>query len=366
MNKRYPVLHHALWALLLTAFCGCERPELWVSTEEFKQVELAPDWSKCNTEPGGMTAFFFRNDGAFYRHTTADIHLTKLGLPRGEYQGVVFSYSPEEYGRMTFTGLESARTAAVRILPLSEQPPADDDLYGIDAAGEFYIPTVEGTGMHEVSCLPEAIDTDTLASMNIVTGTDGDFIPYKDRESYRNSLITQRFTCTPVSPLWDLRIVIYITGINYLYNVKGTVAGLADGYRLIDATPTAQTCMQQTGVWEVKVLEDNTGYIATTMSTFGLPVSDGSIGTTTTRSDEDLPLRLNLQIMLRDEETVLNYHYDIGPYVATIEANQELRVTLGSDIASHPDLPYVDAKGSAGFGADVTPWEEGHDVDIDM
>ena len=360
MNKRYLTLYHALGALLLIAFCGCQRPELWVSTEEFKQVELAPDWSKCNAEPGGMTAFFFRNDGAFYRHTTADIHLTTLGLPRGDYQGVVFSYSPEEYGRMTFTGLERSRTAAVKVLPLAEQPSADEDLYGINSTGEFYIPTVEGTGMHEVSCLPEDIDTDTLANMSIVTGTDGDFIPYKDRDSYRNSLVTQRFSCTPVSPLWDLRIVIYIKGINYLYNVKGTVVGLADGYRLIDAAPTSQTCMQQTGMWEVKILDDNTGYIATTMSTFGLPVADA------TRSDGELPLRLNLQIMLRDEETLLNYHYDIGPYVATIEANQELRVTLGTDFDNHPDLPYVDAKGSAGFGVDVTPWEEGKPVDIKM
>ena len=337
MNRLSANLRLALCALMLATIWSCERPELWVSSDQFKQVELAPDWSEASGEPGGMTAFFFRSDGNYYRHTTADVRLTTLGLPRGDYQGVVFSYSPEEYGHMEFTGLDNAHTAAVRLKPLELQPQTDGELYGPNTV---------------VSHLPESIDIDTLAHMTIVTGTDGDYIPYKDRDSYSDHLVIQRFTCAPKSPLKGLRILIYVTGINYLYDVKGTVEGLADGYRLIDAVPTSQTCVLQTGQWELKMVDDNSGYIMTTLPTFGMP-------------DSNL-IRLNLLFLLRDEETLLNYHFDVGSYVVYIENLQELRVTLGTDFTEHPDLPYVEAKGSAGFGVNVVPWGKGSDVDIDM
>ena len=351
MNRLSANLRLALSALMLAILWSCERPELWVSSDQFKQVELAPDWSEASGEPGGMTAFFFRSDGNYYRHTTADVRLTTLGLPRGDYQGVVFSYSPEEYGHMVFSGLENAHTAAVRLRPLEVQPPSDGELYKPDAI---------------VCYQPESIDIDTLGSMTIVTGTDGDYIPYDDRDSYSDHLVVQRFTCAPKSPLKGLRILIYVTGINNLYDVKGTVEGLADGYRLIDAASTSQTCVLQTGQWEIKMLDDNSGYIMTTLPTFGMPVSDDTIGKSATRTDSYPPLRLNLQFLLRDQETLLNYHFDVGPYVIYIENLQELRVTLGTDFPDHPDLPYVEAKGSAGFGVNVVPWDEGSDVDIDM
>lgn len=337
MNRLSAILRLALCALMLAIFWSCERPELWVSSDQFKQVELAPDWSQASGEPGGMTAFFFRSDGNYYRHTTADVRLTTLGLPRGDYQGVVFSYSPEEYGHMVFTGLEKAHTAAIRLRPLEVQPPSDGELYKPDAV---------------VCYQPESIDIDTLGSMTIVTGTDGDYIPYDDRDSYSDNLVIQRFTCTPKSPLTELRILIYVTGINNLYDIKGTVEGLADGYRLIDAVPTSETCVLQTGRWEIRTLNDNAGYIMTTLPIFGTP-------------DSHL-MRLNLQFLLRDEETTLRYSFDLGSDVTVIESNHELRVTLGTDFPDHPDLPYVEPKGSAGFGVNVVPWGEGSDADIDM
>ena len=351
MNRISANLCLALCALMLATIWSCERPELWVSSDQFKQVELAPDWSQASGEPGGMTAFFFRSDGNYYRHTTADVRLSTLGLPRGDYQGVVFSYSPEEYGHMVFTGLENAHTAAVRLRPLEVQPPSDGELYNPNTVVCYH---------------PESIDIDTLAHMTIVTGIDGDYIPYKDRDSYSDNLVIQRFTCAPKSPLKGLRIILYVTGINYLYDVKGTVEGLAEGYRLIDAVPTSQTCIVQTGQWELKMVDDNSGYIMTTLPTFGMPVSDNAMGKSATSIDSNSPLRLNLQFLLRDEETLLNYHFDIGSYVIYIENLQELRVTLDTDFTHHPDLPYVEAKGSAGFGVNVVPWGEGSDADIDM
>ena len=69
---------------------------------------------------------------------------------------------------------------------------------------------------------------------------------------------------------------------------------------------------------------------------------------------------------MRDQETTLNYNYDIGSLVTTIEGSDEMRVIIGTDSDDHPDLPYVEAKGSAGFGVNVVPWSYGGGVNIDM
>ena len=56
MNRRHIILPSVLLVLLLTVLIGCERPPLWVSSDEYKQVELDVDWSHADAEPGGMTA----------------------------------------------------------------------------------------------------------------------------------------------------------------------------------------------------------------------------------------------------------------------------------------------------------------------
>ena len=71
--------------------------------------------------------------------------------------------------------------------------------------------------------------------------------------------------------------------------------------------------------------------------------------------------------MLRDEATVLNYHYDLGDkYIAVIDDQLIVNIDIPVDFPGLPDLPYVESKGSAGFDATVTPWEEGGTADTTM
>ena len=39
MNRLHILIPSVLLALLITVFIGCERPSLWVSSDEYKQVE---------------------------------------------------------------------------------------------------------------------------------------------------------------------------------------------------------------------------------------------------------------------------------------------------------------------------------------
>ena len=117
---------------------------------------------------------------------------------------------------------------------------------------------------------------------------------------------------------------------------------------------------------------DNTGIIAATINTFGLRETlteeeAREYVKTVSEIGHDNPFlfRLNLQFLLRDNRTVLNYHYDVA--LDRIEVYPDQRVLrIEIPIEFGPDLPYVEAEGSAGFDAEVDPWVDGGSADIGM
>ena len=71
-------------------------------------------------DPDGMTVWFFPTDGReSYRYTTANVRHFETYLSKGTYEGLVVDYSPEEYGRQEFLGMDFAETARVQTLPNS-------------------------------------------------------------------------------------------------------------------------------------------------------------------------------------------------------------------------------------------------------
>ena len=97
-------------ATMLMLSTSCERRELWVYQDRFKQVELDIDWRNYfrnqqlypNTpDPDGMTVWFFPRDGRkSFRYTTTEVRHYETYLSAGQYDGLVIDYSPEEYGML--------------------------------------------------------------------------------------------------------------------------------------------------------------------------------------------------------------------------------------------------------------------------
>jgi hypothetical protein len=73
---------------------------------------------------------------------------------------------------------------------------------------------------------------------------------------------------------------------------------------------------------------------------------------------------LNLRILLRDQKTVVYYHFDLGDEISVYDDQLVLRIDLDDNFNGHPVLPEVDALNGAGFGGVVVPWEEGPKVDV--
>ena len=384
--KRNKVYTIAVFLILLIV-TACERRDLWLFGDQFKQVELDIDWRNYfrdsqlypnEPDPDGMTLWFFPKDGrASYCHTTSDVRHYELYLSKGEYEGLVIDYSPAEYGHQEFVGMDYAETAKVQATSSSYQPDSLSELFG-PVCYAHVLPFNEKTGLYTVSWEPENIASDTI-HMNINTGKYNDYIPYEERDEYQATLVHQLYQMEPLIIPWRMRVRVYIKGIYYLYQIKGSIAGLADGYYFMQDRTSDTPCLLALDNWEIHVTGDNVGYVALTFKTWGLtgtsihnsraasPTRDGEKAEGVSDELSNRPVdnvRLNLCFLLRDRHTVCNYHFDVGDQISVFWNEYALRLDLLDGFDGQPDLPYVDAYNGMGFDGVVVPWQNTDSVNV--
>ena len=357
------------------------------------------DWHKyAGKNPDGMTVWFWPREtgdldvpdtlalwGKPYRFTTASVMHYDLYLHSGCYHAAVIDYSPEEYSRQEFLDMDDMLRARVVAVSEAHQPESDtlaQKLYGHEAYGKVLPGTLQATGLYRVTCQPEEMGLDTLRNMTVQAGEYGDYIPYGERDSYQQQLQVKEFRAIPLSPIWQLRLRLPVKGISNIWKIEASLAGMADGHYLALGRNTDTPCLIYIDEWDV-VKTDNAGngYVETTVRTFGLRPSARQTAASrhTNRSgalviDDASEIRLNLLFTLRDRVTTCTYHYDLGKHVEEFEDELVLRLWLTEDeIATDPDiggktvdLPYVAPYDGAGFGADVTEWEDGQDAEVEM
>ena len=398
-----------VFAFLLLLFSGCERRELYVYGDEFHSVELEVDWRQyLSTDPDGMTVWFYPKDTnrtAPYRSTTASVRHHDVYLPGGYYDGVVVDYSPEEYSRQEFLDMDIMQSARVEATPSSYQPDSltvvgegvDKSVSGLintQLFGEVAWNTVhaerpdinQATGLYIVANQPESMALDTLHNRYVDQGRYGDYIPYKERDTYQDSIRITTLYAQPTTLIWKLRIRVWIqSGFNYLWQMPASISGLSNGHLLALNENTDTPCLLFIDSWSTERTGTDNGYISATVSTFGLRpgtiLPDRELHHAATRAGENDyytnvcrpdQIKLNLSFLLRDHATLLHYHFNVGSYVVDYDNQLVLRVELGPDdfYPNNPNgpepivLPYVDAYNGTGFGADVTPWDDEPPVDI--
>ncbi len=398
--------------LLLTASC---RRDLYVFGDEFHSVTLDVDWREFDSsDPDGMTVWFYKLDDPEaqpFRTTTANVRRQDLYLSNATYQGVVVSYSPEEYSRQTFADMADIDKARVEATPAPYQP-ADLTIPGVAVAPERAQDVKAALYGHEawndhqprstqtspayylLANQPEDIGADTIDHRDINAGTAfDDYILLRDRDTYQSSIIVQDIHATPHSLIYTMRVRVYIKeGFNSLWTTMGSITGLADGHHLPWHVNTEAACLLAIDEWQTERTGQNEGWVNTTLTTFGLRPSTihpfatfhPSAVTGISRYDgrecdidgyytdecgaEDL--RLNLAFILRDQQTVCTYHFNVGQALVSYDDQLVLRVELDADFLDNNGgqiiLPFVEGFDGAGFGADVTPWQDVPSVDVTM
>lgn len=396
-------------------FGSCERRELYVYGDEFHSVELEVDWREyASSDPDGMTVWFYPIDTGRtspYRSTTASVRHHDVYLPGGYYQGVVVDYSPEEYSRQEFLDMDIMQSARVEATPSSYQPDSltvvgegvaksvsgliNTQLFGEVAWNTVHVerPDInQATGLYMVANQPESMALDTLHNRYVDQGRYGDYIPYKQRDTYQDSIRITTLYAQPTTLIWKLRIRVWIqSGFNYLWQMPGSISGLSNGHLLALNENTDTPCLLFIDSWSTERTGTDSGYISATVSTFGLRpgsiLPDRELHHAATRAGDSQSegwndyythvcrpdqIKLNLSFLLRDHATLLHYHFNVGDYVVGYDNQLVLRVELGPDdfYPNNPNgpepinLPYVDAYNGTGFGADVTPWDDEPPVDI--
>jgi hypothetical protein len=386
-------------ALMLVSTNSCERRDLYVYQDYFKQLKLLIDWRHYDRDkflyphtpdPTGMTVYLYPTDGRKADHyTTANVTVFESYLSKGNYEALVIDYSPSEYGKQEFLGMDYANTAKVQSTPQAYQPKEDSELYGAPAYAKDLM-TKQPTGFWTIANQPEVMGSDTTM-MDIRTGKYDHYIPYEERDSYQSTLVQQVYQMYPLIVPWQMRVRIPIKGIYYLYKTQGTLAGMADGVYLAENHTSNDPCILQIDDWEVFVTGDNVGYIAKTFYTWGMRDAlwkdyDGIrqrkswvVGQQTPEpffvsSAAKDELRLNLAITLRDRKTVCHFHIDCGNQVEVYGDTEHLivgnanalsldlrEVLTGDDI---PELPYVEGVNGLDFGGVVIPWKDGENVHV--
>ena len=390
--RLYNLLHLATALMLFATAVSCRDP-LFVAGDEMYNAVLHTDWRSYQAkDPDGMTAWFYPDDASAkaYRYTTANVRELRFNVPSGRYTGVIIDYSPAEYGKQEFLGMDYASTALVQATAAGAQPDSIEALYGPGCWREPIGKVRSVTGLYEVANQPEPMALDTLRNMDVLSGEYGFYIPYKLRDTYQGNIEVQHFYSYPVSPIWDLRIRIFVKGFTMIRDIEGSVAGLANGRFLAGNNPTDVPCLLSLTGWETIQTGADEGYISVSAKTFGIRnsqqphsiIRDGSksSGESETKMKESAviadwadtallrpdDIRLNLRILLRDQATIKYYHYDVGEHIVSYDDNLILWVELGRDYPGTPDLPFVEPFNSAGFDADVTPWVDGGSADVGM
>lgn len=381
IKRALPAMAAAALALLTTT--SCERRELYVYQDFFKQVILEIDWRSYDRDktkyphtpdPDGMTVWFYPTNGQKADHyTTAQVTRYETYLSQGDYEALVIDYSPEEYGKQEFIGMDYANTAKVQSLPAAYQSVSYAPLYNDECYGGS-VPMLRkeaATGFWTVFYQPELMATDTTM-MHIISGKYDHYIPYDERDSYQQTLIEQVFQMTPLRLPWRMRVRIPIKGIYYLYETKATIAGLADGVFLAKNETSDDPCLIEADDWEVYVTGDNVGYIAKTFDTWGLrnalwasyqPIVKDHPYTIEAAKNE---VRVNVAIKLRDRQTVKYFHFDVGDNIKVFGSEYALSVDLRDVLVGDeiPELPYVDGVNGMQFGGVVIPWQDGAKAEV--
>ncbi len=420
-----------LLVLLAAVAASCDRRELYVTGDDYYSLRLNVDWSDYSDNPDGMTTWFFpldrdnptddpeqmtNNDRKPYQNTTANVTRENLYLPSGRYQGVVINYSPQEYGRQDFHDMENIHEARVEMAPgdvqaetftlpgkfvtIESQNAAREKLFGESAIvrADLQKPNKLFGGYYEASEQPEPIAADTLHNRTLNSGSIyGDYIPYEQRNSYQKEITVNELNSKPHNLVWTTTVRVYIEkGFQNLWQVKGTLSGLASGHYLARHTNTDKSSIIILDEWKREGTAGDDGWITCTISCFGLcPTSINSEAAEYHPSEKsgksifdgrlcDIDaffskvclkesLRLNLVFILRDQKSTVAKNYGIGNAVVSYADQMYIETKVSKDYLAGdkedpiilPDVtPYEDP--AAGFGADVTPWADGGTADETM
>lgn len=357
-----------LLAAALVAGCGIEPPlhlkqAVRVITKVLWRTEVYPEGVK----PTGVTLYFFR-DGVYYnRMTTASVDSCAVQLEPGKYRIYMISQSPEEFAFMEFHDMDIFDQASVSVVETKSQWYTSSD-------GEVLIqhpePMTVGVS-DEFEITPEMVEQyryfDTgqggWSYWGTKAGDDPGAAPME--EDTWVTYYTIRIPIHPRNIVSQYWISIYSDNADVLKAVRCSTTGMAKRFFLTQDTTGPEEGTQFVTEWKLTIDNPATrvGHLDGWVTTFGFP--NGQL------PSPDRDPTLNVSTLLIDNSTTENYVFKVGNLITAEQAPEGYRalyrLILGSEAAPaiHPQ-DVERPEDAEGFGAEVSDWGDGGDMDVDM
>ena len=333
-------------AAILVAGCSIEPPlHLRQSMEVLVKVLWKVDVYPEGLKPDGVTFYVFREGEFYMQHTTANVDSCVLQLAPGRYKLYMISQSPEEYWTMDFEDMQDIDNARVSVVETKSSwyTRADDEVL-------INNPELIVAGVSDEFEVTEAMielqnRTITKAGENVVYYTI--LVPV-DPQS-----ITSQY--------W---VTIYSDNADVLKSVRASTTGMARTFYLTQGKTGDDEGTQLISQWTLTIddPERRVGHLDGYVTTFGFPRGE------LPSSNRDSTL--NVTTLLVDDQTIENYVFYIGDKIHLEDPPDGYRylyrIVFGSifEPAIHPKD--VRPKGTGGFVAGVTDWDEEINSDVEI
>lgn len=312
---------------------ACELRPLYVEGVTPVNVLVLPDWTQLGGNPSGATICFYPEDGgAPHKFRTNSVTRANVQVPSGYYNVMVFNRAEDEFGTMSFTGIDALSSARVVL---------DEKIFS-------WIGRVDTVG-HTVY-EPEDVVVGRLDHFKVCSLAEREAAIRDNSQESDPAAVADSAKVTPRRVRYSGTISIRIDGIQNLRSVRSYLTGMNGSAYLAGRRAGDILCTHVLENWSVEHDEsDHTkGWLRGRFYCFGLPGQDEPNN------------RLFLQLLLVDNKTVIQ---DIRN-VAVIQNDDERsdKIVI-EDAIILPDVK-PEAKGESGFDVDVTGWKDPIDIRI--
>jgi len=337
-NRRLHILTAVLSVML--AASSCDFRPLYIEGSTPVEVLVLTDWTQLGGIPSGASIYFYPEGGGKpWVFKTNSVTRTTVKVPSGYYTVQVFNRTVDEFGSMTFSGMDSLGTA--------------------EAVLEEKLFTWVGRA--------DTIGRTVYEPEEIVVGRSDHFLvrSVSEREAYQRSSgkvisLTEIIDSVAVRPQrlrYTANMSVRINGIENIKSMRAYLTGMAgDAYLATRIAGNTQvTHVLESWSVERDAADYTKGYVKAEFNCFGLPRQ--YVGAPFEKNN-----KLLLQFQLVDNKTVVQEIRYVGELVEQNDADRTDLIVIDTAIT----LPTVKPEGGkeSGFDVSFTDWDDPVDIPI--
>lgn len=335
--KRW-IANIAVLATMALSMASCELRPLYEEGVTPVKVLVCMDWTQLGLDPESATILFYPSGGGSpYAFKTYGVKRSIVKVPSGNYSVMVFNRTTEEFGTLSFAGLNRMGTARCIL---------ESKLFSWLGRGDSI-----GRTVYE----PEEIVVGRTDNFQVRLIEDYYMIPGADTLAYVDSVMVRSRRMVKTGT-----VKVRVNGIQNVRSVRAYLTGMAGGDYLStrSSTDTLATHVMESWSLQRDAADYTRGYVATNFQCFGLPPSTGTKSGRQASSN-----KLHIEFLLVDNKTRLSYQFNVGGMIIDNDDNLTVNLVIDDSDISLPDVK-PEGGSSSGFDATLEDWQDGEDVII--